>query len=95
MNRNITCFNSMLSDMLSQCFSNVNFPGLYSFLDHKGLLSIKLTRENDDIHLGAKGIAQFVRLMKLWIFECEARERRLSRNSSRVPHRRVGPEGPT
>ena len=95
MNRNITTFNSMLGDMLSHCFSNVHYPGVYSFLDQKGLLSARLARDNDDIHLGAKGIAQFVRLMKLWIFECEARERRLSRNSSRVPHQRVGQAGPT
>ena len=39
MNKNITTFNSMLGDMLSHCFSNVHYPGVYSFLDHKGLLS--------------------------------------------------------
>jgi alkylated DNA repair dioxygenase AlkB len=96
MNRNITRFNSLLDDMLSHCFKGtVNFPGVYSFLDSKGLLSTRLTRDSDDIHLGERGIAQFVRLVKLWIFECEARERRLSVNSSRVPGHRVGSRGPT
>ena len=95
MNRNIVRFNSMLSDMLNQSrFGNVYFPGVYSFLDSKGLLSARLTRNNDDIHLGDKGLAQFVRLIKLWIFECEARERRLSRNSSRVPGMWFGPYRP-
>ena len=95
MNRNIVRFNSMLSDMLNQSsFGNVFFPGVYSFLDSKGLLSARLTRNNDDIHLGDKGLAQFVRLIKLWIFECEARERRLSRNSSRVPGMWFGPNRP-
>ena len=83
MNSNITRFNCLLSEMLSHCFRDVFFPGVYSFLDSKNLLSFRLTRKNDDIHLGEKGIAQFVRLLKLWIFECEARERRLSRNSER------------
>ena len=91
MNRNIVCFNSMLSDMLNQmCFKDVFFPGVYSFLDSKGLLSSRLTRNNDDIHLGDKGLAQFVRLIKLWIFECEARERRFRANSSQVPGKRFG-----
>ena len=86
MNRNIVCFNSMLCEMLNvMCFKNVFFPGVYSFLDPKGLLSARLTRDNDDIHLSEKGLAQFVRLIKLWIFECEARERRLRMNSSQVP----------
>ena len=94
MNRNVTRFNSLLSEMLSSCFRDVYFPGVYSFLDSKNLLSSRLTRENDDIHLGEKGIAQFVRLLKLWIFECDARERRLGRNSSRAP-RKADPAGST
>ena len=95
MNRNVTRFNSLLSEMLSFSFRDIYFPGVYSFLDSKNLLSTRLTRENDDIHLGKRGIAQFVRLLKLWIFECEARERRLGKNSSRIPPQRVDPVGPT
>ena len=95
MNKNIVCFNRMLSEMLNQmCFKDVFFPGVYSFLDSKGLLSSRLTRENDDIHLSEKGLAQFVRIIKLWIFECEARERRFRLNSSRVPGRQFGPPRP-
>ena len=94
MNRNITRFNCLLSEMLSTCFRDIYFPGVYSFLDSKNLLSNRLTRENDDIHLGEKGIAQFVRLLKLWIFECDARERRLGRNSSRAPQK-ADPAGST
>jgi hypothetical protein len=95
MNRNVTRFNSLLSEMLSHCFTDVFFLGVYSFLDSNNLLSFRLTRENDDIHLNDEGIAQFVRLIKVWIFECEARERRLSRNSSRVPPKKVAPAGST
>ena len=85
----------MLCEMLNvMCFKNVHFPGVYSFLDSKGLLSSRLTRDNDDIHLSERGLAQFVRLIKLWIFECEARERRMRMNSSRVPSMQFDPRGP-
>ena len=95
MNKNIARFNSLLDDMLYHCFCDVWHPGMYSFLDRNGLLSLNLVRNNDDIHLGAKGIAQFVRCMKLWIFEREVRERRLNRNSGQVLSQRAGSTEPT
>ncbi len=81
MNGNIGNFNRLLDKMLLHCFSDICFPGAYNFLDNKGLLSARLARDSDEIHLGPKGISQFVRCMKLWIFEREASEKRVSRNS--------------
>jgi hypothetical protein len=95
MNRNITCFNKQLDNMLQHCYPDVWFPGVHGFLDKRNLLSLRLCRESDEIHLGEKGVAQFVRSMKLWIFEREVCERRLNRSSRQAPSQRVGSEGPT
>ncbi len=57
MNKNIEYFNVLVDEMLRHCFSELWFPGVWQFLDSKGLLSLNLVRKDDDIHLGDKGIA--------------------------------------
>ena len=94
MNQSITRFNDMLGDMLYHCYPDIWFPGVHSFLDKQNLLSLKLCRDKDEIHLGDKGIAQFVRCMKLWIFEREVCERRLNRSSRQVSSQRTGSTAP-
>jgi hypothetical protein len=95
MNRNIVKFNACLDEMLHHCFSETWFPGVHGYLDNKMLLSTKFTREGDAIHLGVKGIAQFVRNMKMWIFQREVRERILTKNSRQAPgHKGGSPEPP-
>ena len=54
--------------MLFDNFPDVWFEGIYNFLDNKGLLSIKLTRQNDEIHLNDRGIAKLVTYMKSCVF---------------------------
>ncbi len=84
--------------MLTHCFSTFWFQGVWEFVDNKGLLSTKLARDNDDIHLGEKGIALLVRKFKLWIFEREVIERRANVSSvgSRQPqHRKAGSTKPS
>ncbi len=90
MNKNISHYNTLCDKMLELCFSSCWFPGVWEFLDNKGLISIKLTRDGDDIHLGEKGIALLVRKFKLWIFEREVIERRASVSSRQPQHRKVG-----
>ena len=46
-------------------------PSVRQFVDSKGLLSLNLTRSGDNIHLGVKGIARYVRCVKEWIFYAE------------------------
>ncbi len=75
MNRHIILFNNLAHSMLRKCFDNVAFPGIYEFLDDKGLLSSALTRNGDDIHLGTRGLAKFVRLFTTLIFQREKSER--------------------
>ena len=81
--------------MIINCFGCVRFPGVWQFLDNKGLLSLKLTRSNDDIHLNDKGIALLVRKFKLWVFEREVKERREVRESNRQPQQKVDSPEPT
>ncbi len=89
-------FNTLVDEMLSHCFRSVWFPSVRQFLDSKSLLSHKLTRDGDDIHLGDKGVALFVRMFKLWVYEREVMERRESESkSTRHPrHLRAGSRKP-
>ena len=74
MNHNITLYNELVDRMLFENFPDVWFQGIYSFLDNQGLLSIKLTRDNDKIHLNHKGIAKLVTYMKTCVFKRERYE---------------------
>ena len=94
MNQGIVRYNTLCEEMLTNCFGCVWFPGVWQFLDNKGLLSLKLTRTNDDIHLNEKGIALLVRKFKLWVFEREVKERSDVRENNRQPQLRVGSPEP-
>ncbi len=96
MNKSVQYFNTLVGEMLNHCFREVLFPGVWQFLDSKGLLSLNLVRDNDEIHLNSKGLAMFVRKVKLWIFEREVIERRAreSKNMKHLQHRRVGSQRP-
>ena len=94
MNKGIVRFNTLCEEMIINCFDCVWFPSVWQFVDNKGLLSFKLTRPNDDIHLNEKGIAMLVRKFKLWVFEREAKERREARVNNRQPQQRVGSPEP-
>ena len=76
MNEYVVRFNKLCDEMLAHCFSSTWYPGVWQFVDNKGLLSLKLTRSGDDIHLNEKGISLLVRKFKLWIYEREVCERR-------------------
>ena len=69
MNRNIMMYNRLVAKMLAKSFPSISFRGMYSFLDNHGLLKSKLTRNNDTIHLGPRGISLYVSLMKLHVFQ--------------------------
>ena len=68
MNEHIKFYNYLVDRMIFECFPGVSFVSVYSFLDRNGLLDSKLTRNNDDIHLGKRGIAQYVSMMKTCVF---------------------------
>ena len=74
MNHNIGLYNELVDQMLFDNFPDVWFEGIYNFLDNKGLLSIKLTRQNDEIHLNDRGIAKLVTYMKSCVFWREKSE---------------------
>ncbi len=57
--------------MLIQCFPDVWFKGVYSFLDSNDLLSTMFTRTNDKIHLGPRGIAKLVTHIKSCVYTRE------------------------
>ena len=96
MNQYIVRFNRLCDEMLAHCFRDIWYPGVWQFVDNNGLLSIKLTRGGDDIHLNEKGIALLVRKLKLWIFEREVCERRDSarRSNGQSQHGRAGSAEP-
>ena len=71
MNRNIMMYNNLAAKMLAKSFPSISFRGVYGFLDNYGLLKSKLTRNNDTIHLGPKGISLYVSLMKQYVFQTE------------------------
>ena len=55
--------------MLAKSFPSISFRGVYGFLDNYGLLKSKLTRNNDTIHLGPRGISLYVSLMKQYVLQ--------------------------
>ena len=69
MNRNIMMYNNLAAKMLAKSFPSISFRGVYGFLDNYGLLKSKLTRNNDTIHLGPRGISLYVSLMKQYVFQ--------------------------
>ena len=69
MNKNIMKFNRLVFEMVSSCFNQTVWQiGVGHFVDNKGLLDLRLTRNGDDIHLGKHGIARFVRSIKQWVY---------------------------
>lgn len=68
MNQHIRYFNNLVNQMLNQHYPDISFTGVYNFLDRQGLLDKKLIRNNDDIHLGKRGVAQYVAMMKSCVF---------------------------
>lgn len=69
MNDHIQYYNVVVNRMLYQQFPKISFSSVHSFLDRQGLLDIRLTRNNDTIHLGKKGIAMYVSMMKSCVFK--------------------------
>ena len=67
----------------------LNMPCVESFLDNRGLLSSSLTRNASDlIHLGDKGIAKLVRLVKDELYTLIVKQRKVSKTA------RPGPKKP-
>ncbi len=71
MNANVTLYNELVDQMLHNCFPDVWYQGIYSFLDMQDQLSLKLCVPNDGIHLGVRGIAKLVTYMKTCVFRRE------------------------
>lgn len=85
MNKNIMCFNRLVGEMLRSNFNNnIWHIGVGHFLDNRGLLAMKLTRNGDDIHLGNHGLAKFVRCLKHWVYVRERQERVWRRSNQSV-----------
>ena len=82
MNKNIIRYNRLVNSMLQQYFPCMWFASVFSFCDNQGLLSYKLTRDGDTIHLGPRGIAKFVSHIKHCVFIREASERKFSNTFS-------------
>jgi hypothetical protein len=78
MNQNIIRYNKLVDSMLQQRFPDTWFASVYSFVDNQGLLSSKLTRGSDSIHLGPRGVAKFVSHIKSCVFTREASDRKVS-----------------
>lgn len=93
MNKNIRFFNMLVDEMLAKQFHDIWFKGLYEFLDRQNLLDINLTRNGDSIHLGPKGIARYVSILKRCIFHREKIEQYSSKQGS--THDKVGSTEPT
>ena len=82
MNHNIGLYNELVDQMLFDNFPDVWFEGIYNFLDNKGFLSIKLTRQNDEIHLNDRGIAKLVTYIKSCVFWREKSESSIYQDGS-------------
>ena len=82
MNQNIMRYNKLVNSMLMQYFPDVWFQSVRTFLDNQGLLSTRLARGSDEIHLGPRGIAKFVSYFKSCIFSREVCDRKGSLNRS-------------
>lgn len=95
MNHNIMQFNKLLGEMLDTYFCNsVWFLAVSHFLDTKGLLAVNLTRNGDDIHLGSRGLARYVRSIKHWVYIREKHERQ-RHGRPQAPQVGAGPSAPT
>ena len=97
MNKNICLFNSLVDKMLYSNFPDIWFEGIYSFVDRQGMLSDKLRRPNDDIHLGPRGIAKLVTYLKICIYKREQFEKYMKshKNYKQESTQEVGPSGLT
>lgn len=85
MNVNIRLYNELVNHMLYECYPDVWFQGIYSFLDLHGKLSERLCRPNDKIHLGPKGIAKLVTYIKVCVFQREKRDIFMKGNNIKSP----------
>ena len=93
MNKNVMLFNSLTDQMLGRCFGpDIWFPGIYNFLDGNDMLSARLSRGSDPIHLGPKGIAKYVTMLKHCVFKREKYD--IYGHGRREPLGRAGPPGP-
>ena len=94
MNQHVMKYNRLVDSMLYNCFPDVWFKGIYGFLDNRNLLSVRLTREGDQIHLGPRGICKLVTLIKTCVYLREVMNSH-SRNLTQESTTLVGPSGPT
>ena len=93
MNKNIGLFNILVDEMLAKQFPDIWFKGLYEFLDRQNLLDVNLARNGDSIHLGPKGLAKYVSILKRCIFQREKIEQYSSKQGS--TYAKVGSPEPT
>jgi len=82
MNQNIECYNMLVNDMLLSRFPDIWYEGIYGFLDNQNKLSLRLTRLNDDIHLGAGGLSKLVKYIKTCVYSREKYEMYLCQEST-------------
>ena len=94
MNTNIMLYNSTVSAMLFRYFPDIWFRDVSCFLDNQSLLSSKLTRNNDCIHLGPRGIAKYVTLVKRCVYEREKIEQYKGNHKQKSANSTRGPPGP-
>ena len=94
MNLNITMYNQLVAEMLELNFPDIWFQGIYSFVDNKGLIHARLTRENDQIHLSSLGIAKLVTYMKICVFTREKYERTYTSSPKQKSTPRAGSPEP-
>ena len=92
MNHNIMLYNDCVDKMLSRYFPDVWFQGIHSFLDNEGLLSSRLTRGSDKIHLGPRGIAKLVSHIKSCVYSREISDLKRDANQSTVPSQESAPD---
>ena len=93
MNSNIRLYNELVDHMLFTNFPDIWFQGIYNFVDAEGLLSHRLTRTNDKIHLSPRGVAKLVTYIKTWVFKREKFDNRNHLNQESAP--KVGSPEPT
>ena len=93
MNNNIMQYNNIVGSMLNRLFKDVSFPSVHHMLDNHGLLAMNLTRGGDAIHLGTRGVAKFVSLIKCSVYESEIKEKRM-RGNERKQHSAVSSGSP-
>ena len=82
MNHNIEYYNRLVDQMLLSLFPDIWFEGIYGFLDNQNKLSLRLTRQNDDIHLGAGGISKLVRYIKTCVYRRENFDKYVNQGST-------------